>query len=85
MRLNGKDYLTFYKSFPDIGEEVKDSIIAVKRRISYAQAPFELKEENMTKILSTDEPFYVLQSDFHFCQKHKRCYKFFPHAHSNHD
>lgn len=48
-----------YKSFPDIGEEVKDSIIAVKRRISYAQAPFELKEENMTKILSTDEPFYV--------------------------
>lgn len=48
-----------YKAFPDIGEKVKDSRIAVRRRISYASALFDLKESNMKKIMTTDTPFYV--------------------------
>lgn len=48
-----------YKAIPDIGEEVKDSTLAVKRRIIYSQSLFDLKEENMRKVLSTDTPYYV--------------------------
>lgn len=48
-----------YKSFPDIGEHVKDATVAVRRRINYAQALFDLKEENMRKILPSDTPYYV--------------------------
>lgn len=48
-----------YKAFPDIGDSVKNSIIAVRRRIAYSQALFDLKEENMRKILTTDTEYYV--------------------------
>lgn len=48
-----------YKSFPDIGEHVKNATIAARRRITYSSALFDLKESNMRKILSTDTPFYV--------------------------
>lgn len=47
------------KSFPDIGEELKDSTLAVKRRIDYSRAFFDLKEENMKKILPSDTPYYI--------------------------
>ena len=52
-----------YKAFPDIGESVKDSTIAIRRRISYDQALFELKEENIRKRLNTDTPFFVPFAD----------------------
>ena len=48
-----------YKAFPDIGEHVKNSTIAVRRRISYEHSLFDLKEENMRKQLNTDTAFYV--------------------------
>lgn len=64
--LNGNDIMINYygdnenyKSFPDIGEKIKDGILGVRRRITYSQSLFDLKEENMKKILSTDDPLYV--------------------------
>ena len=48
-----------FKAFPDIGEPIKNATIAVKRRITYSQALFDLKEENMQKILATDTPYYI--------------------------
>lgn len=50
---------SFYKAFPDIGESIKDATVAVKRRVNYNHALFELKEENLRKILSTDTAYYV--------------------------
>lgn len=48
---------TTYKCFPEIGEEVVDSMVAVKRRINYAEALFSL--QNMKKILNSDIPYYA--------------------------
>lgn len=49
-----------YKSFPDIGEEVRNKIVAAKRRINYSQALFDLKDENITRInRSIDTPLSV--------------------------
>lgn len=48
---------TTYKCFSDIGEQVVDSMVAVKRRINYAEALFSL--QNMKKILSSDIAYYA--------------------------
>lgn len=46
-----------YKCFPDIGEKVKDSVVAVKRRINYAESLYSLK--NMNKPLLSDTMYYA--------------------------
>src|SRR5574344_558399 len=51
---NGK-----YKGFPDIGQKVKRSILAYIKRLDYSEALFDLKEDNLTKILPNDSPYYV--------------------------
>jgi DNA-directed RNA polymerase beta subunit len=49
-----------YKSFPDIGEKVKNSILANVKRVNYAEALYDLKQENLMKInYLNDKPFYV--------------------------
>ncbi len=50
-----------YKSFPDIGDHIKDGIIAVKRRIDYSRILYDFKKENLRVILdnSSDTPYYV--------------------------
>lgn len=49
-----------YKSFPDIGEKIKNSILANVKRVNYAEALYDLKQENLTKInYLNDKPFYV--------------------------
>ena len=48
-----------YKSFPDIGENIKKKTIAVQRRVSYASILFDMKSENLLKTnYQTDVPFY---------------------------
>ena len=48
-----------YKAFPDIGENIKNSTLAVLRRIDYSRIFYDLKDENMRKQLSSDNPFYL--------------------------
>lgn len=51
---------TTYKSFPDVGEKVKNSIITNVKRINYSEALYDLKQENLMKInYLNDKPFYV--------------------------
>ena len=64
--LNDNDVLTNYmgdhekyQCFPNIGEEIKDFVLANRRRISYSQALYDLKDENLRKVLSTDTSYYV--------------------------
>lgn len=57
LKMNGKEI--DYKAFPDIGEYVKDAILAVTRRIDYSRAFYDLKNENIIKELSSDTPFYL--------------------------
>lgn len=44
-----------YKSFPDLGEEVEDGILCVKRSINYANIAAECTDNMLKTILSTDE------------------------------
>lgn len=48
-----------YKSFPDVGEKVKNKILCVKKRIVKAQVLFDLKSSNCKKILADDVPYYI--------------------------
>lgn len=57
--LNIKGNKKYYKCFADIGEEINNSTLAVKRRINYSHSLFDFKEENMRKPLSTDTPYYI--------------------------
>lgn len=57
--LNIKGNKKFYKCFADIGEEIDNSTLAVKRRINYSHSLFDFKEENMRRSLSTDTPYYI--------------------------
>lgn len=57
--LNIKGNKKHYKCFADIGEEIDNSTLAVKRRINYSHSLFDFKEENMRKPLSTDTPYYI--------------------------
>lgn len=44
-----------YKCFPDIGEEVKDGILYVRRSINYQNAAAELTDNSLRHIVSNDE------------------------------
>lgn len=44
-----------YKCIPDIGEEVKDGILYVKRSINYQNAAAELTDNSLQHIVSNDE------------------------------
>lgn len=46
-----------YKSFPDIGEEIKNRIVACRKRINYNTMIYETKD--LTKINEGDTPFFV--------------------------
>lgn len=45
-----------YKTFPDIGEHIKDQIIACRRRINYNTVLYELKD--LTDVRDNDTPFF---------------------------
>lgn len=48
-----------YKGFPDIGEEVRDSILCSKRRIINDQILYDMKKANLFKTsLTNDKPYY---------------------------
>ena len=49
-----------YKSFPDIGENTNDKILTARRRVNYDTALFDLKSENLRKIINNlDTVFYA--------------------------
>lgn len=49
-----------YKSFPDIGEYIKNKILCVKRRIHNDQLLFDLKKSNLRKInFNSDTPKFA--------------------------
>lgn len=48
-----------YKVCPDVGEEIVDATLAATRRIDYSRAFYDLKDENLKKVLSTDTPYYI--------------------------
>lgn len=49
-----------YKSFPDIGESTNGKILAARRRINYDTALFDLKSENLRRIINNlDTKFYA--------------------------
>ena len=48
-----------YKSFPNIGESVKNKILCVKKRIVNSQILYDLKSSNCKKILADDTPYYI--------------------------
>ncbi len=51
---------TKYKSFPDIGEKIKNSTLVNVKRINYSEALYDLKQENLMKInYLNDKPFYT--------------------------
>lgn len=47
-----------YKSFPDIGNEIKDGILCVKRKINYGNAASELTNYALQHVVANDEVFY---------------------------
>jgi DNA-directed RNA polymerase beta subunit len=55
LNLYGDD--SVYKSFPDIGEDIKDQILASRRRINYDTALYELK--NLKETRDNDDSFYA--------------------------
>lgn len=56
--LYGKD-----KTFPDIGETVKDRIISNVRRIDYSQVAHALSADNLSMILNNDQSYYTSNKD----------------------
>ena len=48
-----------YKSFPNVGESVKNKILCVKKRIVNSQILYDLKSSNCKKILADDTPYYI--------------------------
>lgn len=48
-----------YKSFPDIGEKVKDKHLCTWRLINNSQLLFDLKSANTRKPLSSDTTYYI--------------------------
>ena len=48
-----------YKTFPDVGEVIKDKIICSKRRINLNQVLYDMKSSNTRRILPSDSKFYM--------------------------
>lgn len=65
--INDNDFLlnlygdeNHYKGFPDIGENVKKSVVTAKRRIVNDQILYDMKKANMNKIrYMSDKPYYT--------------------------
>jgi len=66
--LNTNDILTnlyggdknHYKTFPNIGEDVKDKMLCVRRRLSYESMLFDFSADNLREInYETDDVFYT--------------------------
>lgn len=48
-----------YKCFPEIGEQIKNGIIACSKRIHNSQLLFDLKKQNLRKVnFASDTPYY---------------------------
>jgi hypothetical protein len=47
-----------YKCFPNIGEEIKNGMLAVKRKMNYNSAASELTEIALQHIVNNDEAYY---------------------------
>lgn len=48
-----------YKAFPEIGESTVKGRLCATRNIARTRLPFDLKEPNTRKVLSTDKQYYV--------------------------
>lgn len=48
-----------YKSFPDVGEEVKDGILCATRRLNYDEIIHKFKNEMLNKTLEGDNAYKV--------------------------
>ena len=59
MLLNIMGDIDHYKCFPDIGEMTQNGQLCVRRNIARTRLPFDLKEPNTRKVLSSDKGFYV--------------------------
>ena len=59
MLLNTMGDIDHYKCFPEIGEMVQNGQLCVRRNIARTRLPFDLKEPNTRKVLSSDKGFYV--------------------------
>ena len=64
--INDNDFLAnlygdkeYYKSFPDIGESTKEKIFCAKKRINKSQILYDLKYQNVKRILGSDVPLYI--------------------------
>lgn len=59
MLLNTMGDSEHYKSFPEVGEMVDGGRLCVRRTIARTRLPFDLKEPNTRKVLSSDRGFFV--------------------------
>jgi len=57
LNLYGNDDI--YKSFPDIGESVNNSILCATRRVVKDHLLYDFQEKNMREIYSTDADYYT--------------------------
>lgn len=48
-----------YRAFPDVGEEVKDSLICATRRINRAHLLYDFQASNMKEVMDTDLDYYT--------------------------
>lgn len=48
-----------YLAFPEVGEEVKDSLICATRRINRAHLLYDFQASNMQEVMDTDTDYYV--------------------------
>lgn len=53
------DSVENYKTFPDIGEDIKDDILCASRRIIKSQILYDFKTSNSNKILGSDNIKYI--------------------------
>lgn len=57
LNLYGDD--SVYKTFPDIGEHVKNSMLCATRRINKNHLLYDFQTQNMATVYSTDADYYV--------------------------
>lgn len=48
-----------YLAFPEVGQEVKDSLICATRRINRAHLLYDFQASNMQEVMDTDTDYYV--------------------------
>lgn len=57
LNLYGDDYN--YKPFPEIGENVKDSLVCATRRINKSHLLYDFQKEHMRELMDTDTDYYT--------------------------